>query len=337
MNINKHSKLILSALLITPLALYLTGCSSSNSGDPVTDPTTGPVPTEGITGIWTGQLIRKDVPGQIPEDYEFDMLFYMPDDATRGQSVGSAFRTSPESYPANDVVEPHFLIKSGYEYVTDLTNDFGDLICQGDGWAIGRIGTHATFLREYAYEDGSQAGPEQRGAMCLTLDGNKLTGEFKTEGYGSFLVELTYSDQNLKSSSVNDLTSGGIDTEKYNLWSNDNAGTAMSFSQNALPGNSIDVNVVEDSKAGTAEECGGTVRITEIPGYNMFTLQTLDPHVEGCNYADATLPEYFYVDLKYSGLGTVSDADGTNKFIHLMGSIDNVGSAQAVYNVFTIY
>jgi len=330
MNIYKLSKIILGALIIAPAALFIAGCSSSGGDSDLA--VAPPVPTEGITGIWEGKLTRKDVPGQIPEDYDFDILFYMPDNETRGQSIGSAFRTSPESYPANAVVEPHFLIKSGYEYVTDLTNDFGDLICQGDGWAVGRIGTNATFLREYAYEDGSQAGPLQRGAMCLTLDGNKLTGEFKTEGYGSFLVELTYSDENLKTSDVNLLTNGGIDTEKYNLWSNNNVGTAMSFSQNALPGNSIDVNVVEDSTG----DCKGVVRITEIPGYNMYTVETLDPHVTGCNYADTSLPEYFFVDLKYAGLGTVSDESGTNEFIHLMGSIDNVGSAQAVYNVFTI-
>jgi hypothetical protein len=328
MNINKFLKPLLPAVMVASTGMFIVGCNSS-SDDPVFIPEDPPVPTEGITGIWTGELTRKDVPGMAPETYDIDMLFYMPDGETRGQSVASVFMTFPDP---NDVSK-HFLLVGGYEEVDDFaTNEFGDLICDGEGWAVGRLGTNATFLRDFSYETGSQDGPQQRGAMCLQLSGNKLTGELQTENYDSFLVELTYSDENLIDSSVNDLTTGGIDTEPYHLWSNDNSGTSMSFSQVAPPtGDSLDVAVVENSNG-----CGGTVRITEIPGYNMYTLETLAP-LAGCTIVTPGPGiDENEVDLSYRGMGRLATINNTNVFVHLMASFANVDSAQALYNEFTI-
>jgi hypothetical protein len=331
MSFAKLSKLALFAIITVPVIAYFGGCSSDDNGG-TTDGGFNAEPTDGITGVWQGTLTRPDTKGLPPEEYNFGMMFYMPDGATRGTSVGYAFRVDPPAYPENMDVEPHFLIKSGYEVVTGVTNQDGDLVC--DGWGVGRFGITATFLREFSYETGSQAGPDQRGAMCLQQDGNKLTGEFKTEAYGTFLVDLTYSAANTRVTSVNDLISGGVDSELYNLWSNDNTGSTMSFSQ-ILPitGNIIDVRVTETSTSF----CWSDVRIVQIPGYNMYTLETMFPHVLGCNYTEPVgNPDFYSVDLRYKGLGTIVDVNGTMAFLQIMGSEDNIDSAQALYNVFTI-
>lgn len=332
MNPEKFSKLALFALIVAPLLIYFAGCSSDDGT--ATDPSGNPVPTDGITGVWQGKLTRPDTTGMMPEEYDFGMMFYMPDGATRGTSVGYAFRIDPPAYPeAPDVLEPHFLIKSGYEEVTGVTNQDGDLVC--DGWGVGRFGLNATFLREFSYETGSQAGPDQRGAMCLQLDGNKLTGEFKTEAFGTFLVDLTYSNENTRAISVTDLVSGGVDAEKYNLWSNDNTGSTMTYNQvYPISGNILGVRVIETSTGGA---CWSDVRFVQQPGYNLFTVETMFPHVLGCNYTDPVgNPDYYSVNLRYEGLGTVVDVNGTMAFLHIMGSLDNIDSAQALYNVFTI-
>ena len=332
MSFTKLSKLALLAIIAVPVIAYFGGCSSDDNGG-TADSGFNAEPTDGITGVWQGTLTRPDNKGLLPEEYDFGMMFYMADGETRGTSVGYAFRVDPPAYPEDpDVIEPHFLIKSGYEEVTGVTNQDGDLVC--DGWGVGRFGLTATFLREFSYETGSQAGPEQRGAMCLQLDGNKLTGEFKTEKYGTFLVDLTYSTVNTRVTSVNDLVSGGVDSEPYNLWSNDNTGSTMTFTQvYPISGNTIGVRVVETS-TGT---CFSDVMIVQIPGYNMYSVETMFPHVFGCNYIDPEIdPNYYYVDLRYNGLGTIVDVNGTMAFLQIMGSEDNIDSAQALYNVFTI-
>jgi hypothetical protein len=324
----------LSSLIILSAAGLFAGCSSDDDNNGVVIPV--PDPAEGITGIWDGTLTRKDVPGTDPEVFDFGMLFYMAEGETRGESVGTAFRTFPD-----DDVSAHFLIMSGYQEVDDFaTNDFDDLICDGAGWAVGRLGTNATFLREFSYETGSQAGPDQRGAMCLQLAGNRLTGELKTENYGTFLVELTYSDENLRDSGVADLASAGSDVEQYHLWSNDNTGTSMSYSLVTAAADSLEVDVVEDSSAGTADECGSAVKITDIAGFNLYKVETLAPHVVGCNYV-LTLGNS-NVDRSYAGLGTLVEDNGTDVFVHVMGSYgeptpvgDLTDAAVVLYNAFT--
>jgi len=337
--------------------MFFTACSTEDGASVVTDPipvdepipvddpvpvddpipADDPVPTVGITGIWEGTLARRDVVGTDPETYDFAMLFYMPDGETRGQSNGAAFRTFP-----NDDVSAHFLLTGGYQEVDfDTTNDFGDLICGGEGWAVGRLGANATFLREYSYETGGQAGPDQRGAMCLNLAENKLTGELRTEHYGEFLVDLTYSLENLRDSGVADLASAGSDAELYNRWSNDNTGTSMSYSLVTPAADSLDIAVVEDSLAGTDAECGSPVRITDISGHNLYIVETQDPHVTGCNYI--VQDGYSNVDRSYAGLGTLIDKDGTDVFVQLMSSYGAIVQdpaelsidAQVLFNEFT--
>ncbi len=285
------------------------------------------VPTEGINGIWFGQFRRPIVPGQEPQTYSVDMLFYTVPGEEEGKTVGTAFQTFPEPVDVSN----DFLLAGGYQIVTGLTNQEGDLVC--DGWGVGRFGEQATFLREFSYETGSQAGPEQRGAMCLQLDGNTLTGQASFEAYGVFEVTLFYSQENARDTGVADIAGGGSDAEMFNLWSNDNTGVSMQYGQTEVPtADTLRIDVIETS-TGT---CGGEVVITDIPNLNMFTMETFG-QVEGCNY---TVPGFDVsdVDLSYIGLGTLgTDEGGSDAFIHLMSSIDNVDAAQALYNVFTLF
>jgi len=366
MIMNKFSKLVLAALIATPLMLSLSGCSSSGDDNPASDPMTPPVPLNGITGIWTGTF-NWETTGQSKE-YDVTMMFHTPDDVSEGTAIGLALGDGP-----NDIDLPHFLFEGGYIYsadpleTTDLDTNQPVITCEGDVWAIGRDGQQATFVQEYSYVTGSAGGPDQRGAGCLYLidadgDGykNELTGQMSFEEAGKFAVTLTYSEDNAREVSAYDLGSVGSDESayeapddvKYHLWSNDNSGSFMSYlADYTLVGDTLLTLIfVREEPVGT---CGGEVVATKIEGQNLFAVSLLENSpVEGCNVVDpnAVPPEKweqdgrFYttdnVDLPYYGLGALfdTDGDGNLEFVHMMASKQSgAGStSQVLHNRFLV-
>jgi hypothetical protein len=346
---NMHKTLIRGAgIMLLPLALGLAGCGSddddSNDDDsstpeePVEPAPPPPEPKEGtINGVWDGTF-SIETTGQ-EKNYDVRMLFYIPEGLERGTTGGAAFGEAP-----NDPEEPHFLFEGGYQYSadpieSDPLKDNEVIACEGDVWAVGRFGSQGSFIQEFSYLTGSAAGPDQRGAGCLYLDGNKLTGSIKFEQVGQLNVDLTYSEENERSTGVADLQSGGLqDDEEYHLWTNDNSGTRMQLAtlDNSAVGTGIlDVTVTEEHPTAS---CVGNVRINEVPDLNLFTLETLAP-LAGCTQI---LGSGFYnVDLDYTGLGSLVDADPNDDeenlvFVHLMGSSGGGegNTAQALYNQF---
>jgi hypothetical protein len=265
------------------------------------------------------------------------MLFYIPEGLERGTTSGAAFGAG-----VNDPEEPHFLFEGGFQYSadpieSDPLKDNEVIACEGDVWAVGRFGSQGSFIQEFSYETGSAAGPDQRSAGCLYLDGNKLTGSIKFEEIGQLDVDLTYSEENERSTGVADLQAGGLqDDIEYHLWTNDNSGSRMQLTTldaAAVGLGTLDVTVTEEHPTAS---CVGNVRIKEVPDLNFFTLETLAP-LSGCT----VVPEgggFYNVDLDYTGLGTLVDlnGDGNLVFVHLMGSSgSSVGdTAQALYNQF---
>ena len=322
------------------------GCIDALDNDE-TDPP--PVPTDGsITGIWTGTFTKDTTNENI--HYDVTMLFHMPDDPKvpgRGNSGGAAFGDGPTIIGFEN---PHFLFEGGYEYSVDAVEAInpqnGEVIiaCDADVWAVGRGGTKGTFIQEFSYELGSAAGPDQRGAGCLYLrdtdgDGyvNELTGEIQFEEAGKLQVALTYSSENTRASSVNDLDAVGSDDVEYHLWSNDNSGTSMAYSKLDITSDTLDIAVVENRDTGS---CGGNVKITKVAGHNLFTLETMDPHLAGCNVsADPVYPK---VEMQHFGLGALVDVDGDDKpeFVHLMasqaGDAPDTAAATALHNHFKL-
>jgi len=371
MNINKLSKLFLPALMVTSSTLFITGCDLFDSDDETppalaqcedgidndtdglidfpadpgcidaldndeTDPP--PVPTDGITGIWTGTLSWSTT-GQQKES-DVTMLFHTPDGAAEGTTGGAAFDTNDTDPSAQ------FLFEGGYQYFADQIESIAEdgvtikVTCEPDVWAIGRFGSHGTFIQEFDYETGSAAGPDQRGAGCLYLrdvdgDGfeNELTGQLQFEDGGKYNVAMTYSTENIRDVTVSDLGTLATDDIEYHLWSNDNSGTSMSYTSGAATADTIDIAVVEAN--ASLLTCGADVTVTKVANHNLFTLETMAP-VAGCDNPDLT----FTVNLDYTGLGALSDIDddGNLEFVHLMGSSGggSGATAQALYNEFTI-
>ena len=379
MNINKTTKRFLPALMIASTTLFITGCDLFDSDDDPalppalaqcedgidndadgltdfpadpgcidaldndeTDPP--PVPTDGITGIWTGSFAWSTTGQQ--KDYKVTMLFHTPDGAAEGITGGPAFGAGPV-----DPDEPHFLFEGGYAYSadpieSDPLKDNSIIACDGDVWAVGRFGTHGTFVQEFSYVTGSAAGPEQRGAGCLYLtdadgDGyvNELTGDMQFEDAGKFTVNLTYSTENTRDVTVSDLGTLATDDIVYHLWSNDNSGTSMSYTSGAATADTINIAVVESHLTAT---CGGDVKVTKVADHNLFALATITD-VAGCTVLLPGTPlptggSAQDVDLPYFGLGALFDLDGDGKleFIHLMASQGGATTAQALYNEFDI-
>jgi len=356
MNINKYIKPLLPALMVVSATMFIAACSSSD-GDAVVTPPLPPVTpggTTSITGIWDGTFTWETT-GQT-KNYEVTMLFHTPDGAEEGTSGGIAFGNAPD-----DPDVPHFLFEGGYQYfadpvTSDELNDKSTVSCEGDVWAIGRFGQRGTFIQEFSYITGSAAGPDQRGSGCLYLrdvdgDGyiNELTGEIQFEEVGKFTVVLTYSEDNVRDVSVDDLgvlgsDEGTVDVQ-YHLWSNDNSGNYMRYTSVGLPDGSVYLAVVEDN-APDLNVCGGFIVAKQVAEQNLFTLQTAnDLPISGCNVVDPNTPLpggigiAKDVDLPYYGLGAMFDLDedGSLEFIHLMASKGVIGvTSQALNNQFIV-
>jgi len=348
MNKLKFLKPLLTSVMVVSTGMFIVSCSSSNDDPAYATPPA--VPTEGIIGIWEGTFSRETTSESI--HYDVTMLFHMPDNPRvegRGNSGGIAFGDGPTNQPPTE--HPHFLFEGGYAYSADPVeaknpqNTATIISCDADVWALGRNGTQGTFIQEFSYDLGSAAGPEQRGAGCLYLrdadgDGyvNELVGEIQFEAPGKLQVALTYSSENARDKGVSDLDTVGNDDIKYHLWSNDNSGISMAYSKLDITGDSIDIAVVE-SRADTID-CGGNVKITKVPDYNLYTMETMDPHVQGCQ--PSAEPEYPYVNFAHYGLGAFIDVDDDDnpEFVHLMSSRSGddpaSAAATALYNQFVI-
>jgi hypothetical protein len=231
--------------------------------------------------------------------------------------------------------------------VPALDEDGNELYPSTDGgvWAVGRFGTKGTFIQEFAYDTGSAAGENQRGAGCLyyALDATtgvaKLTGEIQFEDVGRLNVDLTYSAENGRVVAVESLAlSGedGSDEAEFHLWSNDNSGTSMAYTRGPVVEIETTLNVVENSAASA--NCGGVVNVRQVEtvdrALNLFTAATTV--TADCNVNDTL----FRVDLPYVGLGALADTngDGVPEYLQLMRSSGSGAglTAQALFNVFTI-
>ena len=364
MNIYKLLKPVVPAVLVVSAIVFTAGCSSSSDGTPSDsdEPTTPPVPLAGgITGIWDGTLTWET--NRLSSNYKVTMMFHTPDGAEEGVTGAIAFGDGP-----NDPDVPHFLFEGGYQYFADQITSDKDIdtgitktiTCEGDVWAVGRFGTKGTFVQEFSYITGSAAGPEQRGAGCLYLedadeDGfkNELTGQFQFEDGGRFNVALTYSEDNTKDVSLDDLgmqgSDEGTDDVEYHLWSNDNSGNYMNYTAISEPiGNFFFVQVAENH-SDPSVDCTGNLSISKVADQNLFTLRTPedDDVSSECNVTtpgekwpdDITLTAYD-VDLPYSGLGALRDLDddGNLEFIHLMASQGSGAgfTSQVLYNQFIV-
>jgi hypothetical protein len=280
------------------------------------------------------------------------MMFHTPEGETRGDSGGAAFGDGPIPVATPD---PHFLFAGGFEFSdvsieTEPLPETGEKITcpvpnpdhpadDGGVWVLGRYGTQGSFLQEFSYETGSAAGPLQRGAGCVYRNGNKLTGELAFEEQGKYQVDLTYSTENSRATSVSDFGStgvgkAGIDTIEYHMWDNDNIGTEMSYSvlNVATSTGTAELAVVEESATA---DCNGTIKATEVANHNLFTLETIGTLSDGCNVLLNPV-----VNLDYDGLGAIVDfdGDGTLEFVHLMRSTSGGAgfTAQALYNQFIL-
>jgi hypothetical protein len=63
--------------------------------------------------------------------------------------------------------------------------------------------------------------------------------------------------------------------------------------------------VVENSIV--AESCGAQLSVNQVEGLNLFTVDTITPHVADCNVDSSSTID---VELAYGGLGFITDVDG---------------------------
>ncbi len=384
MKSTKISKFIRSTLVAGAAAMLVAGCSSEDDTVPIIDDgddgdLTGtippPPPASTINGIWGGSFSLETTAKTI--NYAVSMLFnrvVAEDSAIRGDSVGVALGDGPGSKDAT-VENPHFLFSGGFTFFnTSVTNTPGEddtdleageeIVCHvpsldndGDGqpdypssdggvWAVGRFGSVGTFLQEFAYDTGSAAGPDQRGAGCLYYDFDettgvaKLTGEIQFEEVTKLFVDLTYAPDNARTVAIESLALSGEDGSPdavYHLWSNNNSGTSMSYTRDAFTTPTL--TVVENS--AVSDSCGAQLNVQQVAidtrALNLFNVNTLDPHVTGCNVDPALIID---ADLPFVGLGALVDTnrDGVPEYFQVMrstGTGEGV-TAHALFNVFTI-
>ena len=360
MNINKLSKLFLPALVVASSTLFITGCDLFDGDDDPVFITPPPVPIDGITGIWKGSFTWETTGQQ--KEYDVTMMFHLPDGEPEGEAIGLALGDGPD-----DINLPHFLFEGGYEYSdvpieTDPLKDNETVACEGGVWAVGRFGQQGTFVQEFSYVTGSAAGPDQRGAGCLYLEdadgdgyANELTGSISFEEAGKFDVALTYSEDNVRDVSINDLGSVGSDQGttdvKYHLWSNDNSGNFMSYIATYINVGDYSLTYLFVQEDHPVVNCGGQIVASKIEGQNLFALRLPDDApVVGCTVVAAGIGETwtqdgkthtaYDVDLPYYGLGALFDLDGDGnlEFVHMMGSRGSgAGStSQVLYNQFIV-
>ena len=300
MNIYKLLKPVIPALIVVSATIFTAGCSSSSDdGASSVTPTAPAVPTDGITGIWTGSL-SWETTGQ-SKNYDVIMMFHTAADTTEGTSMGLALGDGP-----NDLNTPHFLFEGGYEYSAEpITSEAVDgvsikVTCEGDVWAIGRFGQQATFVQEFSYVTGSAGGPDQRGSGCLYLedadgDGyeNELTGQIQFEDGGRFNVALTYSEDNVRDVVLEDLgvvgSEAGATDANYHLWSNNNSGNYMNYAATyiSVGDYSLTYLTVSENHSDPLVNCGGQIVVTKIPGQNLFALRLPEGSpVSGCTLVD---------------------------------------------------
>jgi hypothetical protein len=330
-----------------------------------------PPPASTINGIWEGDFSLETT--RLSINYDVSMLFnrvVSDDTAIRGNSAGVALGDGPLSKDAL-TENPHFLFFGGFTFSTiSLTNTPGEddldltaaeeIVCyvpaldnDGDGqpdypstdggvWAVGRFGTQGSFLQEFAYDTGSAAGPDQRGAGCLyysydaTTGVSKLTGEVQFEEATKLFVDLTYSPENARTVAIESLALTGEDGSpdaEYHLWSNDNSGTSMSYTRGTFA--TANLAVVENS--AVSDSCGAQLNVLQVETLNLFTANTVDPHVTGCNVDAESIID---ANLPYVGLGALADAnaDGVPEYFQLMRSTGSGAgvTAHALFNVFNI-
>jgi hypothetical protein len=381
MNSTKISKFLRSTLVVASAAMLVAGCSSEDDTVPITDegddgaitPETvpPPPPTGTINGIWGGNFSLETT--RLSINYGVSMLFnriVSEDSAIRGDSVGVALGDGPLSKDALTPY-PHFLFSGGFTFFnTSVTNTPGEddieltaaeeIVCyvpsldnDGDGqpdypstdngvWAVGRFGTQGSFLQEFAYDTGSAAGPDQRGAGCLyyafdaTTGIGKLTGEIQFEEATKLFVDLTYAPDNARTVAIESLALAGEDGSPdavYHLWSNDNSGTSMSYTRDTFT--TPNLRVVENS--AVSDSCGAQLNALQVETLNLFTVNTVDPHVTGCN---VDLDSIIDANLPFVGLGALVDTnrDGVPEYFQVMrstGTGEGI-TAHALFNVFTI-
>ena len=368
MNTTKLSNLLLSALVLVSAGFFVAGCSSDDDTVPLPPddgtpddgvPDVAPPPPAGtINGLWEGTFSRETQAVSI--NYETSLLFnriVSDNTADRGDAGGVAFGEGPEILDDPQ----HFLFAGGFTFFDVTVENFTaeddttaltgaeTIICEvpnpdypstdGGVWAVGRFGTKGTFIQEFAYDTGSAAGENQRGAGCLyyALDADtnvaKLTGEIQFEDAGKLVVDLTYSPENARAVAIDSLALSGEDGSleaKYHLWSNNNSGSSMSYTR-ATDSTTI-LSVVENSDV--SDNCGGDVNVLQVGAQNLFTSTTTV--TADCNVDLGG----FRVDLPFVGLGAVADADGDGvpEYIQLMRSTGSGAgiTAHALFNVFTI-
>ncbi len=385
MNSTKISKFIRSTLVVGAAAILVAGCSSDDDTVPITDegddgtitPETvpPPPPASTINGIWVGDFSLETT--RLDIDYDVGMLFnrvVSEDSAIRGDSVGVALGDGPLSKDALTEY-PHFLFAGGFTFFNEsVTNTPGEddieltaaeeIVCHvpaldndGDGqpdypstdggvWAVGRFGTQGSFLQEFAYDTGSAAGPDQRGAGCLyyafdeTTGVAKLTGEVQFEEATKLFVDLTYAPDNARTVAIESLALSGEDGSPdavYHLWSNDNSGTSMSYTRDTFTTPTL--RVIENS--AVSDSCGAQLNVQQVAidtrSLNLFNVNTLDPHVTGCN---VDLDSIIDANLPFVGLGALVDInrDGVPEYYQVMrstGTGEGI-TAHALFNVFTI-
>lgn len=374
----KLSKLLLSMLVVVPATMFFAGCSGDDAvvvppddGTLPDDTIAPPPPTGTINGIWGGDFSLETT--RLSINYVVSLLFnrvVSEDSAIRGDSAGVALGDGPLSKDAL-TENPHFLFVGGFTFFdTTVTNTPGEddtdltaaeeIVCNvpaldedGDGqpdypstdggvWAVGRFGVQGSFLQEYAYDTGSAAGPDQRGAGCLyyafdeTTGVAKLTGEVQFEEVTKLFVDLTYSPENARAVAIESLALTGEDGSPdavYHLWSNDNSGTSMSYSRDTF--STANMAVVENS--AVSDSCGAQLNVLQVETLNLFTASTVDPHVTGCNVDTESIID---VNLPYVGLGALADVngDGVPEYFQLLRSTGSGAgvTAHALFNVFTI-
>jgi hypothetical protein len=369
-------------VVLASAAFFVVGCSSDDDTIALPDDGTDvpivpglpdvapPPPTSTINGLWVGDFSRETTRESV--SYNVSLLFnrvVAEDFSIRGDTVGVALGDGPLSKDAL-TEHPHFLFEGGFAFSTvSVTNtaepDDTDLtaaeeiVCEvpnalypstdGGVWAIGRFGTRGTFLQEFAYDTGSAAGPDQRGAGCLyyafdaTTGVSKLTGEiqFEEDGAGKLVVDMTYSPENARSVSLATLglvgSDGSADAE-YHLWSNDNSGTSMAYTRETIDTTTMQAVEISD----VAAACGGQLNVNQVDTLNLFTVNTIGAVSEDCNvFIDALLgvpiPD---VALPFEGLGILADVnlDGVPEYWQLMKSTGSGAgvTAHALFNQFTI-
>ena len=267
---------------------------------------------DNLNGIWEGTMTETTT----LVTYDVDMVFYMPDGLTEGILLAVVSKEATG--------EKHILIEAGYDMEPNTS--------WGYEYYAGTTSSQGTFVKYFEFAN-KLVGSNKGGSIGLDLSENMLKGDVALDDGSRFKIELEYSSENARDTTMIDLA--GTWSDAANGW--DDLADGVTFTVN-----SDDTVTALATGTSTCEGVGKAVDISNYNIYNFdFDLSAL-PDITGVTLSNcstrlittSTGDESVSVNGDYSGMAVIVDDGSGNLVMKLILSSQQLTPAVATYNEF---